>query len=181
MIEQIYKDGFYKGFCNTLVYSKTDKEELYSEFILKVCELDKTRLKDLMDKKEFKYYAVGMIRNLVYNKYSTYNKNNKIFAEITDDLTEEPKEPNYFDTKQSKELLKKVEDYVNIGVEESSDAFYHSKVFQIYYKEYNNFRAMSKETKIPISSLHNSLKKTNNNIKQTFCEEYKQLTLNKTF
>ena len=81
MIEQIYLDSFYRGYCNSLVYNKTKQEELFSEFILIVLELDKEKVRQLVDRKEFKYYAIAIIRGLVYNKYSDFYKNSRSIVE----------------------------------------------------------------------------------------------------
>ena len=181
MIEQIYLDSFYRGYCNSLVYNKTKQEELFSEFILIVLELDKEKVRQLVDRKEFKYYAIAIIRGLVYSKYSQYNKNNISFNEITENYTEETTEPSYLDTKESKKLLKKVDKLLSKGVDEDINIWYSQKIFDVYFNEYNSFRKMSKATSIPMNSIYNSIKDTKEKIKDNLGKEYERLKNDKVY
>jgi len=205
MITKIYLDNFYKGYCGSLVYNKTKQEELFSEFILIVLELDQDKVKQLVDRKEFKYYAIAIIRGLVYSKYSSYNKNSRSIVEaaasynkfdstkvssynyidhdeLMDEHTEEGEgEPSYLNTKDAKKLLKKVDKLLSKGVDEDVNIWYSQKIFDVYFNEYNSFRKMSKATSIPTNSIYNSIKDTKEKIKDNLGKEYERLKHDRVF
>jgi len=177
MIEDIYLDDFYKGFCLKLVKDKVKAEELHSEFIILVIEFDKNKLKQLIENNEFKYYAVSIIRNLAFNKYSIYNKNNNnLFnEEISDNIEEEKEEAEYLEEKETSNLLACVKRKLQYDADKSTNEWYQSNVFLLYHTKFKSYRKMSQETKIPVASLYNSVQATTEKIKNLYEDRYNKL------
>ena len=176
MIEDILLDGFYKSYCNSLVYNKTKQEELLSEFhMLVLTAVTKERLEERVDSEGFRKYGVVMIRNLVYNKNSSYRKNNNDFIELTEMQEAIITEPIYFDNNHCKELLKEIDEQLKEDSKQNEGLWADEMIFNTYFKNFNSYRKMSKETKIPVISLFNSVKETQGRIKVKQIDKYNQI------
>jgi DNA-directed RNA polymerase specialized sigma24 family protein len=175
VINEIYTDSFYKGYCNSLFYNEIKREELLSEFILAVLEMNQERVKELIDRKEFKYYAISIIRNLAFNKNSSFNKNNTVALENDIIEDENLEQPVYFEDEKAKELKKCIYSKLLKDSKKSTNLWYEKEIFFLYHNEFKSYREMSKATGIPVSSIHNSVIKTTEKIKEQFKDRFDKL------
>ena len=178
IIEEIYKDDFYKGYIKSL--SPNLYEEAYSEFLLMVCEMCETKLKLLYESNSFRYYSVTVIRNMLFNKYSSFNKlhGHKVYEvfENTEDYNpalseeDEPKDCDLLD-----ELTEDIYNFLEGRTDKLDNAWYDEKLFKMYFGKDETFRSLSDKTGIPYTSIFHNIKGTQQMIQTKFKERYDNL------
>lgn len=169
----IYNDPFYRGYITKLTPYLI--EECYSEFLLEVSEMCETKLGLLHSYNELKYYSISIIRNMVYNKYSNFNKMyNEKLADIDNHpyLYEDNEEVNH---ELNDELVNDIKDFLTKRAENVDGAWYDKQLFKMYFEEDETFRSISEMTSIPTSSIFHNIKGTQSVIQQKFKKRYDDL------
>lgn len=186
LANHIYTDQFFSGYCtkftNGLEY---DADDLLQEFVMAVLKMNQDKLFDLCKKNEFNYYAVAMIRNIVYNKNSEFNVQRREgrtadIGECAEPVSED-QESTYFDNEDTKELLDIIGNYLNHKVDGRYDldnlSWYSKKLFGLYYTDYSNYDEMSKDLNIPRSSIAATVLRVTPKIRKKFQKQYDSLCL----
>ena len=189
MNKEIYKlittDSFFKGYAKSFSDDDFIANEIYSEFLLKVCEMNQDKLQQLYDDRELKYYCATIIKNVVYHPSSIVKKNhfdrNLVHIDDEDCYFEvenvEEVEPQHLNQEAIVELLKEIKWFLAEMAKENELGWYNQQVFELYHEEYKSLRDMSKDTTIPTSSIYNSVKKTKDKINDLFRERYDSIKI----
>lgn len=182
ILEHINRDSLYRGYAAS--FFKNDyirQQELFSCFVQLLIDVDEAKLVALCDREEFKYYAVSMIRNEAINKRSQFNKfNSDAVMEYNpvNEPTDEDEQRTHYNQKQTEDLLREIDSFIESMSKETSTDFYDSQVFRLYYDKYKSFRKFSTASDIPVSALYHSLNKTRRKIKKNFNNQYKNICKN---
>jgi len=126
------------------------QEDLKSELFLIICEIDESKLIDLYDKKQLKFYIVRIMLNLVQSSKNKFYKNYRNFEEYN--ITEKPDEQ-----------------YEQIEVMEYIEGlyWYQKEILLLYTFDFNkNAKELSRQTGIPYMSLIRTLKQTKKELKK---------------
>lgn len=126
------------------------QEDLKSELFLIICEIDESKLIDLYDKKQLKFYIVRIMLNLVQSSKNKFFKNYRNFEEYNE--TEKPDE-------QDEPI--EVMDYIE------SLYWYQKEILKLYTFDFNkNAKELSRQTGIPYMSLIRTLNQTKKELKK---------------
>lgn len=126
------------------------QEDLKSELFLIICEIEESKLIDLYDKKQLKFYIVRIMLNLVQSSKNKFFKNYRNFEEYNE--TEKPDE---------KDEPIEVMDYIE------SLYWYQKEILKIYTFDFNkNAKELSRQTGIPYMSLIRTLNQTKKELKK---------------
>jgi len=173
IINHIYEDSFYKGFSSSFHMSPYIGEEIFQEFILIILEQPIEKMIKLYDNKEFIYYSKVIIQNLVFNKYSTINKNYKQQISLDEyELDIEDKESNSLDSREVDGLLKRIDTFLEDYSEKNKDFWYDKELFNMYFYEDETYRSIGKKTRIPFTSIFHSIAGTKKLIQDKFGKDY---------
>ena len=174
IIEEIYKDEFYKCYIGSLCPELV--EEAYSEFLLSVCEVCDTKLSMLHETGALKYYFIGVIRNILVNKYSDFNKYHRTNTVNIDDFYNLAiDETKQVDSELVKELMNDVYSFLEGRTKRVEGAWYDERLFKMYFGKDETFRSLSDKTSIHYSSIFQSVKGTQEIIKTKFKKRYDDL------
>ncbi len=171
---EIYNDSFYRGYISKLTPNLVD--ECHSEFLLVVSEMCETKLSLLHSYNELKYYAISIIRNMVYNKNSNFNKSFNNDLQNLDDypfLCDEDDAENKNDAED--ELINDIKEFLTKRAENVDGAWYDKQLFKMYFEDEDTFRGISDKTSIPTSSIFHNIKGTQSVIQQKFKKRYDDL------
>jgi hypothetical protein len=156
IVEEIYRDErFFKAVQNIAQPQFVD--DLWMECILIMLEYDNAKLNEIYDKKQLRFYFVRIVSNQINSKtspfYKKYKKENFKYidanAEVSDENLLEMDEIEFDD----EDLWIK---YAKISGELY---WYDRELFELYVK-LGSYRAVSKETGIPLRSIGTNLKAT---------------------
>lgn len=126
------------------------QEDLKSELFLIICEIDESKLIDLYDKKQLKFYIVRIMLNLVQSSKNKFFKNYRNFEEYNE--TEKPDE-----TEQPIEVMEFIEGLY----------WYQKEILKLYTFDFNkNAKELSRQTGIPYMSLIRTLNQTKKELKK---------------
>lgn len=173
LVEHIYEDDFFRGYAASFTMDPVVQEEIFHEFLLKVVE-KKERMLELQARGEFNYYAVAIIRNLVYNKHSPLNKHKirdeeSIRSNYYDDVHYESEYQEGSAEEDTRILLQKVKDIVD------QSHWYDKEIFQMHFYKGMSYRGISKATTIPLSSIYNTVHNMQDKIRNVLGKEYSEL------
>lgn len=166
ILSEIYKEKVYQTICRNLVKDEIKWEDLYSVFLLSVCELKPETLFNAYDQEYIENFCVKIIFQQFFSDRSTYYIQHRKFQlnRIEEDVSEymadkdvgPTKEELLKEEKKRKNTLKKIENIV------SKQHWYDAQLFTLYYSgDYSSFRDMEKDIGINYNSIRNSV----NNIK----------------
>ena len=181
IINFVYKETFFSGYSHSFYNSSYIGNEIFSEYLLKLCEQPVDKMIDLFNRGEFNYYSARMIKNLVYYKYSKVNKEviNVKFNELDDSLTDYEYDVNNSpDSYEVDGLKSKIDVFLDEYVENNEGAWYEVMLFRMHYYEKLTFREMSRQTKIPFTSLHQSVTNVKNMVQSQFGDDYNDVAKN---
>lgn len=126
------------------------QEDLKSELFLIICEIEESKLIDLYDKKQLKFYIVRIMLNLVQSSKNKFFKNYRNFEEYNE--TEKPDE-----TEQPIEVMDYIENLY----------WYQKEILKLYTFDFNkNAKELSRQTGIPYMSLIRTLNQTKKELKK---------------
>lgn len=179
--------GYCKSFKNkNIVYS----QELFSEFLMAMVQQKESKLIELYNNKQLIYYSISVIKNLVYNKYSKFNKTiteNRDAEIMQEDISyyDIPIEEADKDLHHKKERTENKMDNMLSDIfekldenEENVDGFWYDyRLWQMKFVQGKAYRQIAEETKIPASSVFHSVKKVIDLIDDDFYEQYKGIDL----
>ena len=181
----ITTDSFFSGYAKSFSNDEFIANEIYSEFLLKVCEMNQDKLQQLYDDGQLKYYCARIIKNVVYHPSSIVKKNHfdRKLVYIDDDAcffeveNKEDEPPQHLNQEAIEILLKDIKWFLAEMAKENELGWYNQQVFELYHEEYKSLRDMSKDTTIPTSSIYNSVKKTKDKINDLFRERYDSIKI----
>ena len=175
ILTEVYNDVFYKCYIASLLPNLVD--EAHSELIATLAEMDEEKLVQLYENKELKYYSIAIVRNMIFNKSSPFNK---LFNEshlevedafyIIDDVT-----PPQFNDDAGDALIFDIWSYLEDRSKKIDGAWYSEQIFKMYFNTSKSFRDLSAETKIPTSSIYHNVKSTQQLIIDKFKKKYDTL------
>jgi uncharacterized protein (DUF111 family) len=134
------------------------REDLRQEVILIICEQPEEKIMQLHNDKALEFFTVRVILNQIKSKTSPFAKKYRSIHqefnnhEIADCIETE-----------ERELREMIED---MAIEEVDQLYWYNKGLVELYIKYGNFRAVQKETGIPLASLYATIKKSFNQIRQ---------------
>lgn len=171
---EVFNESLYRGFTSKFYPDLVD--EMITELILSLDKIPVEKLQGLHDRKELKYYCIRIIRNLATNKKLSFIKayvNDNL--EIKDDILSLPDTDTPIDEYKEIELLSSIKDYLADKSINEEGSWYDERLFNMYFNDGKSHRGINKSTNIPLSSVYNNIKKTQNNIKDKFKNKYDEL------
>ena len=171
-----------KGFKLT----EDDANELVQEMYLRMYDYTKDIDRIMYNETEINtFYIFITLRNLYYSKFTNYNKKNKkllLFSDLQNSHDKEKLEDVLnklsYDLEKHKDSYKKK---INLEalftkIEDIIDDWYwyDKKLTKLYLNTDMSMRDISKETKISLSSIFNTLTNAKEKIREESKEEYKK-------
>lgn len=181
IINFIYSETFFSGYSHSFSYDFFIGEEIFSEYILKVCEEPTEKMLKLFNTGCFNYYSARIIKNMVINKYSKVNKNiiNFKYDELSDYKNYNQDDCDEPSSIEVDELIQNIHNFLDKYEKENKGGWYDVTLFKMYYFEDNTYREMEKLTKIPSSSLFHSVTKLKNLVVESLGTDYEEIFKNK--
>lgn len=153
--ELISRDKTYYSICRKIARSKDLADDLLQHIILLVLEGKAGNIEAVYKAGNLKWYFVRLCTNQ-YNSTctSTFSREMKHFEPVLEYLPieQEINEPDEFEAIFEKEYNQTIQ-YLN------ETGWYNAKLFELYL-EVGSIRKLSKQTKIPVMSIFNSIKQT---------------------
>jgi len=176
MEEQIIKiladkqqDWFYMA--KSFGVSDEDANELVQQMYIRVCDYVKDVEKIMYNDTEVNtYYVYVTLRNLYLSGFHKSNSKTSYIEDLPEDIVDY--RIDNIKIEEEKEYFDKVIDKVEKIVDDWY--WYDKKVFNIHFYEEMSMRRISKETKISLSSIFNTLSNGKKKIKSQAIEEYKR-------
>tara|TARA_R110002020_G_scaffold60658_1_gene164143 strand:- start:3447 stop:4022 length:576 start_codon:yes stop_codon:yes gene_type:complete len=163
--------------------SDNDANEIVQEMYLRLYNYTKSIDKIMYNKEEVNtFYIYITLRNLFYSKFTNYgkSKNKKmiLFSDIDEDkfntlinrMVDDNQE--YDDNIKKKINLEQLCDKIDSIIEDWY--WYDKKLTKLYFNTKMSMRDISKETKISLSSIFNTLTNAKEKIRNETKEEYKK-------
>lgn len=169
MVKFISQDKIYKEILNNITKNNGDAEDLFQEIMIMILEHKNPEfILEIYNKNQFKYFFIRMLQNqlnsksnLYYHKYRKHTQNNwECFYEGNEELDNTSMLNDRFNETDldRKELLEETlticDNYL------SSRSFYEKELFEMYYYQDKSYGQISKETKIPKTSVYKSITRT---------------------
>tara|TARA_R110002167_G_scaffold286811_5_gene491748 strand:- start:139 stop:714 length:576 start_codon:yes stop_codon:yes gene_type:complete len=163
--------------------SDNDANEIVQEMYLRLYNYTKSIDKIMYNKEEVNtFYIYITLRNLFYSKFTNYgkpkNKKMILFSDIDEDkfnsLINQMVDDNqeYDDNIKKKINLEQLCDKIDSVIEDWY--WYDKKLTKLYFNTKMSMRDISKETKISLSSIFNTLTNAKEKIRNETKEEYKK-------
>mgnify|MGYP003630390729 FL=1 len=163
--------------------SDNDANEIVQEMYLRLYNYTKSIDKIMYNKEEVNtFYIYITLRNLFYSKFTNYgkpkNKKMILFSDIDEDkfnsLINQMVDDNqeYDDNIKKKINLEQLCDKIDSIIEDWY--WYDKKLTKLYFNTKMSMRDISKETKISLSSIFNTLTNAKEKIRNETKEEYKK-------
>lgn len=158
IVNVIVKDKSFKQICNKIANRAELADDLYQHIILEILEDKAGKIRIAYQNNQLKFYFVRLALNQyrstntstfskLYRQYEPVFEYLPIQYETNEDQYDEDEDKAHeLEYKLTKELIEE-------------RGWYHAKLFELYL-EYGNLRALSKATKIPLVSIHQSIKET---------------------
>ena len=147
IITEIYNSKELKEVINKM-NPQNLRDDLLSEVMLVVCQLDEERLFKMHQEGYLKYYVIRTILNMVRSNDSSFHSK---FRQIKEELKGiDIKDIN--ESEAFEEQLKNAEEF------HQSLPFYENKLIESYIELENNANRLSKETGIPVRSIYHTIK-----------------------
>lgn len=154
IIDKITRDEWYKQSCKKIAAGWAD--DMYQDMFLIILELKDEKILELSDTcLRCWYYRV--LCNQFNNIYSPFFKKYRQFEKKALEF-----KPDLWDTQP---LDSEPVDVAAIKQAIGELGWYQQKVIELYVEE-GSLRAASRESKIPVKSLHNTVKKVRQHVKK---------------
>ena len=177
ILNEIARDKNYKQICRNIVHSQslfdfqTDSyvendylsDELYSEFLLSLCEIDENKLIDLYKKDELRFYLVRIIVNQYKSNSSRYYRQiKKKYTKIIDYSV-------YLEEFNDDETILMDLDrtwmsFLKAKIEKLH--WYDKTIFQMYINDNLSMKKIADKIGIPESSIKSTIKSVRNYLKE---------------
>lgn len=160
IINLIVNDNEYKSICMKIAKNKIDAEELYSELILMLLELEPNKIENIYSASNgvlFKFYVIRCAVNMhksIHSRYGrNYNKHKNLLSlsNINVDVPDE-REPINKDR-----LHNDVISVMNSIEKSYGNEFPYDVKMMEAFMNHKSIRELSRKTKIPFISCYNSL------------------------
>lgn len=126
------------------------QDDLKSELFLIIAEIDESKLIDLYNKKQLKFYIVRIMLNLVQSTKNKFYKNFRNFEELTP-------------VEKADEIYEQIEVINHL----ENLYWYQKEIFKLYTFDFNkNARELSRQTGIPYMSIIRTLNQTKKELKK---------------
>jgi len=164
--------------------SNDDANEIVQEMYIRIYDYTKDIKKIMYNKTEVNtFYIYITLRNLYYSNFAKYGKSIKtkkifLFTEMDDNSIKKVYNNYYEDYESYMQTVskKKSLDKLHEKIEQTIDSWYwyDKKLTKLYFDSGMSMRDLSKETKISLSSIFNTLTNAKEKIRQNTKEEYKK-------
>lgn len=177
ILKEIAQDKEWNGICKNIVNSQSLfdyqnnsyveneylADELYSEFLLSVCEMDEQKLIKLYESDELKFYLLRIIVNQYKSNSSRYFRQIKkkytkiidyaVFLEHNDD---------------TQTIVNELSDNWLVFLNEKIEKlhWYDKTIFQMYINDNLSMKKIADKIKIPESSIKSTIKSVRNYLKE---------------
>lgn len=84
IIEEVYDKGIIRDIIENMRVSKLDADDLEQEIYMILLEYDKDKIIELYEKKQLRYFIVGIIQRQYNSKTSPFYKKYKKYYSIVD-------------------------------------------------------------------------------------------------
>jgi RNA polymerase sigma factor (sigma-70 family) len=163
------KDWFYMA--KSFGVSDEDANELVQQMYIRISDYVKDVSKIMYNDTEVNtYYVYITLRNLYLSDFHKANKRTSYIEDLPEDIVDY--RIDNIKIEEEKEYFDRVIDKVESIVEKWY--WYDKKVFNIHFYEEMSMRKISKETKISLSSIFNTLSNGKKKIKSQAIEDYKR-------
>lgn len=180
IIEELANTPLYMDICKTYTANDYIKEELYQEFFIVLLKYKEDKIIEMYNNKQLRYFCVGIIKTMATSSKSPfYNKIRKpqltsiefnTETEITDDFD------NNLDAETLREeFLNDINKFLMSKENEEKRFWYSKQIFELYFVKGMNYRQISEETLIPITSLYYTVLNVKQLIKEEFNLEYQDI------
>jgi len=158
-----------------------DSNELVQNMYIRMYDYTKDVKRIMYNEKEINtFYIYITLRNLYYSKFTNYNKKNKtlLFSDIDKDnykyiIDKMSYDIDEFDNNYKKKVnLEALCNKIDSVIDEWY--WYDKKLTKLYLNTDMSMRDISKETKISLSSIFNTLTNAKEKIRKESKEEYKK-------
>jgi hypothetical protein len=171
---EVYSDTFYRGYAST--YKPDLVDEIISELIISLTSMDEDKLISIHDNKELKYYCIAIIRNMVINDKSNFNKDYGQFNSYEDDYFKSIESEVLIDASELEdELITDIFKFLKKRGENICGEWYNEELFKQCFKDGKNHREISKLTKIASSSVYSNIEATKKLIQTKFKDRYNDI------
>ena len=182
IINYIYENKrLFTNQINKHIKNQYMREEIFQEFLLIVTE-KKDKMIELFEKDQMKYYCLAVIKSLICNPHTPFNKNFKVkYYPIGEDLNDDDDnryipelsvEDNGYKVNELNSLIDEIDKFLVKKTKEDKDFWYHKELYELYYSKDMSYRSLSELTKIPVSSIGDSINYTKTLIRDEFGEIY---------
>jgi len=164
--------------------SNDDANEIVQEMYMRIYDYTKDIKKIMYNETEVNtFYIYITLRNLYYSNFAKYGKSIKtkkifLFTEMDDNSIKRVYNNYYEDYESYMQTVskKKSLDKLHEKIEQTIDSWYwyDKKLTKLYFDSGMSMRDLSKETKISLSSIFNTLTNAKEKIRQNTKEEYKK-------
>lgn len=161
--------------------SEDKANELVQDMYLRMHDYTKDVKRIMYNEKEINtFYIYITLRNLYYSKFTNYNKNKKtvLFSDIDTEKFNYIMNQIVYDVDQHNDNYKKKVNlealYNKIDSVIEEWYWYDKKLTKLYLNTNMSMRDISKETKISLSSIFNTLTNAKEKIRKESKEEYKK-------
>jgi len=158
-----------------------DANEIVQEMYLRMYDYTKDVKRIMYNETEINtFYIYITLRNLYYSKFTNYNKNKKtvLFSDIDNEKFSYIMNQIVYDVEQHNDNYKKKVNlealYNKIDSVIEDWYWYDKKLTKLYLNTNMSMRDISKETKISLSSIFNTLTNAKEKIRKESKEEYKK-------
>lgn len=158
-----------KDFCSCIKKMQPEhlQDDLKAEVITVLCELNEEKIQRLHNDKSLGFYAVRIILNMVRNKEHPFQKK---FRSVHIELTNQDVADDY--NLEEAQIRQTLEDATLEAI--NGLYWYDAELVRLYMK-HGNFRALQKDTGIPLASCYRTIKNAFNTLKKESVKSNKPL------
>lgn len=187
VINILYTEEFKLMFLN-ITKDESLADDLRQELAMIILTKDIDFLTGLIERKEFKFYCARILVNQFHSKRGDFHRMYKDYSQTdanvcTDDLIDfQPVEQDNKEEykRQKTKLLKEIRIFFHFYKLQNPTFHYNERLFNLYFdNEKLTYREITKQTKIPSSSVSNTINQTKKLIKEFFGDRITDLNNNK--
>lgn len=163
--------NFFKEVAQNITKNKEIGEELLHSVIYYISEkYNKKTLLKAYNNNSLLFLIVYILKNEYNSKTSYYYRENR---QIKTNEPEKIYNDNRFDDENYRVIAEKIiNDELEIGEQNGDFHWWELTIYKIKNIECKTYREIAKETKIPISSLHNANHKVKNKVEEKIRKKY---------
>jgi hypothetical protein len=188
IITELYNDEMLRGYTKKL--SPSNYEDVYQEFLLIVMtKISEEKFLELYTLKELNFYCVRIIKNMITNPASPFNRSlgyEDVSYDVLPQNFNSPFSDSTIDEESNVEVLtlsNERETEIDLCIEDVKKwlknrsktvegAYYDEILFTKYFIDGMTFEEIAEQTKIPKSEVYNNITLTQSAIQTKFKEHY---------